>query len=536
MGFPREPLFPASLLAELARAPELPAFEHGDRVVTRGELLDLVRRLAGGLRGAGLGPGRGVALVTGVTPEAFAAQIAAHVLGCRVAGVRPGYPPAQLAGVLTGADAIITDPASATDLTTAANLAKAARPTGAGGMAGAGGPVPVFTLGPAAGGSDLLGDGGAGGSLVVGGRGGDVGRLIYTSGSTGLPKGCAQTYRALTDHWAWQPAAWTPLVRELSAAFRRCLVFGTLASPVVLDYLGICLLGGGTGVIPVLDPHDRRPLFPHVIERYRITGTIMTVPRLYQLLDVLAAEPVDVSSLRAVMVSGSPVNPRRLLAARQTLGPVVYQGYGQSEAGLIAVLTPADLAEDPAAAASVGRPIVPVRVADGEIEVRSPYQMTGYWGDGERTAEVLREDGWLRTRDRGHLDDRGLLHLTGRSRDIIIVQANVVYAGPIERVLAGHPDVDEAYVVGAPDETTGEAVHAFVVPADGRSPDPAVLSALVRAELGEASVPATLAVVDGVPVAPSGKPDKRALLTGLLDGHPVRTGGGAGTPVARPRG
>jgi fatty-acyl-CoA synthase len=525
MDLPREPLFPATLLAELARAPELPAFEHGDRVVSRGALLALVRRLVGGLRGAGLGPGRGVALVTGVTPEAFAAQAAAHVLGCRVAGVRPGYTPPQLANALAGVDAIVADPAGAAGLVEAAELAAGLAATA--GLSAV--PAPVLTLGPAGVGTDLLaGDAGTGGSLVVGARATDVGRLIYTSGSTGLPKGCAQTYRALTDHWAWQPAAWTPLTRELSAAFRRCLVFGTLASPVVLDYLGICLLGGGTGVIPVIDPDDPRPLFPHVIARYGVTGTIMTVPRLYQMLDVLAAERVNVSSLRAIMVSGSPVNPRRLLAAQELLGPVVYQGYGQSEAGLISVLTPADLAADPASAASVGRPIVPVRVAgggeeDGEVEVRSPYQMTGYWGDPERTAEVLTDDGWLRTRDRGHLDDRGLLHLTGRSRDIIIVQANVVYAGPIERVLAGHPDVDEAYVVGAPDEATGEAVHAFVVPAAGREPDPTVLAALVRTELGEGSVPATVTVVDGVPVAPSGKPDKRALLESAV-------------PVARPRG
>src|SRR3954470_16443794 len=108
-----KPLFPASLLAELARAPEVPAFEHGDRTVSRGELLALIRRLVGGLRGAGLGPGSGVALLTGVTPEAFAAQAAAHVLGCRVAGIRPGYTAPQLAGALAGVDAVVTDPASA---------------------------------------------------------------------------------------------------------------------------------------------------------------------------------------------------------------------------------------------------------------------------------------------------------------------------------------------------------------------------------------------------------------------------------------
>ncbi|MBI0383681.1 long-chain fatty acid--CoA ligase, partial [Streptomyces albiflaviniger] len=89
----------------------------------------------------------------------------------------------------------------------------------------------------------------------------------------------------------------------------------------------------------------------------------------------------------------------------------------------------------------------------------------------------------------------------------------VHYAGAIERALAAHPDVDQAYVVGAPDERTGEAAHAFVVPAEGRAPDLDAVRASVAAELGEASVPATVTVVTEVPVAPSGKPDKRALLS-----------------------
>jgi acyl-CoA synthetase (AMP-forming)/AMP-acid ligase II len=121
-------------------------------------------------------------------------------------------------------------------------------------------------------------------------------------------------------------------------------------------------------------------------------------------------------------------------------------------------------------------------------------------------------DGWLRTRDLGRLDAEGFLHLVGRTRDVILVNALVVYAGPIERVLASHPEVDQAYVTGAPDERTGEAIHAFIVPAGGRAPDHDALLALVRAELGADSVPKTIREVAGVPVAASGKPDKRALL------------------------
>ena len=124
-------------------------------------------------------------------------------------------------------------------------------------------------------------------------------------------------------------------------------------------------------------------------------------------------------------------------------------------------------------------------------------------------------DGWLDTRDLGHLAPDGFLHLTGRARDVIMVDAHVHYAAPIERVLAGHPDVDQAYVVRAPDERTGEAIQAFVVPRDGRVPDPDTLSSLVRVELGAASVPTTVTVIAEIPLTPGGKPDKNALLRDL---------------------
>jgi acyl-coenzyme A synthetase/AMP-(fatty) acid ligase len=246
------------------------------------------------------------------------------------------------------------------------------------------------------------------------------------------------------------------------------------------------------------------------------------------MLDLLRTEPADVSSLRALMVSGSPLSPDRLAEAVDRLGPVVYQGYGQTEVGNIAMLTPGDIAGGPdGRLASTGRPHPQVEISvrdetgdervpgqDGEIFVRCPYQMKQYWRDPGETRDVVR-DGWIRTRDLGHVDDEGYLYLVGRTRDVILVNAMVVYAGPIERVLASHPGVIDAYVTGAPDERTGEAVHAFVVPSGDRALDgtaSAELAALVRAQLGEDSVPQTITEVPGVPVAASGKPNKRELL------------------------
>ncbi|MCI0686566.1 MAG: fatty acid--CoA ligase family protein, partial [Sporichthyaceae bacterium] len=226
--------------------------------------------------------------------------------------------------------------------------------------------------------------------------------------------------------------------------------------------------------------------------------------------DVLRST-ADLGSLRAVMLGGSPASAALLHAATQRLGPIVWQGYGQGETGVISILTPQDITGGHAA--TVGRPLpgVEVTIVDGEIYVRSPHRMIGYWEDPEQTRQVER-DGWIRTRDLGHLDRDGMLHLTGRARDVILVNAEVCYAGAIERVLATDPRVAHAYVVGAADPQTGEAVHAFVVPATDEAPDLDELAALVRARLSANSVPRTVTVIREVPLNASGKADKRQLL------------------------
>jgi len=341
----------------------------------------------------------------------------------------------------------------------------------------------------------------------------DVARVAYTSGSTGRPKGCMQTYRALSEHWSWGVESWCADTMELAKRTGRYLLFGTLSSAVVQDYLALCVLSGGTLVIPELPAPGEGPLFPGVFQRLRATATIMNVPRLYEMLNSLRKKDFDLSTVEAIMVAGSPLPAHRLAEATDLLGPVVYSSYGQTETGGLTTLTPADIASG--VLASVGRPLpkVDVAIRDGEILVRTPYQMCGYLDEPELTAEVL-VDGWVRTRDLGRLDD-GYLYLTGRAREVIIVDALPVYAGPIERALTAQPDVDQAYVVGAPDDQRGEAVHAFVVAGAGRALDHAALRAAVRAELGELSVPETITELPEVPVAVSGKPDKAALL-GLL--------------------
>ncbi|MFD7661477.1 class I adenylate-forming enzyme family protein [Streptomyces sp. NPDC059788] len=517
MNQPAESPFPQSLVDAFRRQPDTAAFEHRGRAVPRREVLDLTGRCVRGLRAAGVGPGSSVAVAAGVTPEAFALHFAVHLLGARLTGLRPGLPPGHLARVLAdGIDVLVHDEPSGT-----AELLAAAGRLGRIGLE-----------------KDLLGtaEPASPDDLVARGRPDDIALITLTSGSTGQPKECAHSYRSLTGSWPWQPVHRSARLTALAAAYARFLLFGTLTSAVIFEHLGLCLLGGGTAVIA--DP----PLsFPEVFARHRVTACLLTVPRLHHILDTLRTDTgntIDLTSLRALLVAGSPLSPHRLAEAAERLGPIVHQGYGQTETGMLTLLTPDDLARRPDTAyGTVGRPLEGVEIAvrdpadgrpvadgaPGEIWVRTAGALAGYRRDEEETRAVLR-DGWVRTRDLGRLDEHGYLRLTGRTRDVIIVNAVLHYAGAIEQALAAHPDIDQAYVVGTPDERTGEAAHAFVVPAAARHPDPAALRAHVADRLGPASVPATITVIRDVPVAASGKPDKKALLAALGE----RETGGSG--------
>ncbi|MFI5957595.1 class I adenylate-forming enzyme family protein [Cryptosporangium sp. NPDC051539] len=468
-------MWPQAVLDRLESDGDRPVFEDGDRIVDGSGMAALIRRMAAGLRSAGVAPGDGVALQVGVVPEAFAATIAAFAVGARVSGIRPGLTDEQRRHLLSRDDALLIDAPRLAEL--------AATPDDR---------VP----------------------LVAAGRPGDIARIIYTSGSTGYPKGCVQTYAAMTAAWAAHPDRWPPPIRDLASRLRRYLVFGSLSSQVMLEYGVLTLAAGGTMVVA------HSPDFPGALVRHRATASVITVGKLYQLVRDQREKPVDLTHLGALLVSGSPVEPGRLAEALDVLGPVVFHGYGQTETGMITMVTPTEMLASEAALASVGRPPAVTQLSirddagnpalEGELFVRTPSQASGYWKDPAETAEVF-AGGWVRTRDLARVGDDGYLRLLGRIRDVIIVNATLVHAGPIERVLAGHPDVAEAYVVGRPDERTGEAIHAYVVPTAGRTTTPGPLRRLIVERLGEASVPLTITAIDRVPLAPSGKPDKQAL-------------------------
>lgn len=498
MGLQRETdshQFPNQILDALAEAGPRTVLEDGARTLSGAELHELVARAAAGLRAAGIGPGAGVAFTVGVSPEVLATLLAAYTVGARVLGVRRNLPNAY-AAYLLGLDnaALVSDDPAALD----PDLTR----------------IVPRTLSV----TDLCATAPDPGEPRAAGRAADVARLIHTSGSTGTPKPVAQTYAAVNAEWAWNPAGWGPAAAALSSRFQRLAVFGPLTAQVGFQYVAMTLITGGTVVLADLnDPAGLNG----ALARLGATATSFTVPQLTRLLAEQRDDPAELSSLRAVLAGGSPLPPGRHREALDVLGPVVFHGYGQTEVGLIAMGTP----EDPPGTVGVPMDGVEIEIrdahgvplppgVDGEIFVRKPSQATGYWDDPRLTAEVFVDGGWIRTRDLGQQGHDGRVRVTGRARDIIFVSGTTHYLGPIERVLAEHPDVVEAYVLAVPDEHTGEAAHAFVVPAGGDNPDPAALRALVATRLGTQCAPKRITTITEAPVAPSGKPDKRLLLGG----------------------
>jgi acyl-CoA synthetase (AMP-forming)/AMP-acid ligase II len=237
----------------------------------------------------------------------------------------------------------------------------------------------------------------------------------------------------------------------------------------------------------------------------------------------------DWSFVKAVTFGGAPLAQHLVEEIRATLGVDVFSGYSCTETAIIS----ATLASDPPERreGTVGRPTpgVEVRIVDeqrcplpagehGRIAVLSPATMRGYWRQPQQTADALDAAGWLYTEDFGFLDAHGYLHLLGREKDMYFRAAFNVYPGEVEAVLQTHPKVQQAAVLGLPDDVLGQKGWACVVATDPNDPPTLEeLRAHVGAEMASYKRPDGLTIVDALPTNAMYKVDKRALRARLSD-------------------
>ncbi len=337
--------------------------------------------------------------------------------------------------------------------------------------------------------------------------------ITYTSGSTGRPKGVRHSY-----------AAWNNIVTAVGAATAgtaHCVFLAVtpIAQTVALMLDGTLASGGS---VVVLERFSVDGVL-HAFDTLGVTHCYLAVPHLYALVEDSRLARTDLSRLRQVVYSGSPATPHRVARAAEVFGPALIQSYGSTEGGPITILGPADH-RDPALLPTVGRPYpgVRVRVCDGdpgnelppgrtgEIWIRSRNVMDGYVNNPELTAQVLR-DGWLRTGDLGHWDERGYLRLTGRIGHVIKSGGLKVYPATIEQALLSHNAVDGAAVFAVRNRDDIEDAYAAVTMRPGLGCTIGDLREHLAAVLSPAHVPATIARWADLPVDASGKTDYRRL-------------------------
>lgn len=337
--------------------------------------------------------------------------------------------------------------------------------------------------------------------------------LQPTGGTTGPSKG------VLIPHRALEASALGHIHADPSLTNGQMLVVAPLTHAAGVLALN-CLVAGGT--IHVLPGFDVGA-FIAAVERHRITSVFLPPTALYRVMDDPRAREADLSSLRTIMVGAAPMAPKRARDAIALFGPVLAEGYGQSEAlAPLTYKTPSDYIRpngeiDEQALCSIGRPVFNAHIeimddegrllgpgAVGEIVVRSNAVMMGYFGDPELTEKVSRF-GWHHTEDVGFRDERGFITLVDRKKDMIISGGFNIYPAQLEAVINAHPGVRDCIVVGVPDEDWGEAVKAVVEPIPGFTIDEQEIIERCRAELGRIYAPKSVEFWDELPRSTVGK-------------------------------
>jgi len=357
----------------------------------------------------------------------------------------------------------------------------------------------------------------------------DIAWIFYTSGTTGQPKGAMLSHRNLMAMALSYLADVEPLkgpcaFLHLGAQSHACGLFG-------LSFIA----RGGHHVLPASGGYDAaelRTLIAHVPGL-----TLFAAPTLLRRMvgdGALRAAPVQ--HMGTVLTGAMPVLPQDLIAAVDLFGPRVWNGYGQGESPCTITHMPQERVAEAVAQtdkerlASVGfaRTGMAVRILDaqgravsaetvGQVCVAGETVMAGYWGRPQASAEAL-SHGWLRTGDQGRMDERGILTLVGRAKDLIISGGLNVYPAEVEPILAAQPGVADVAVLGLPDAEWGERVTAAVVPADPNAPpspealDQACLSALARFKR-----PRLYRFVEDLPRNANGKVMKATLRQQCLD-------------------
>jgi len=473
------------LRASVERDPSATAvLEVGGPSLSYRELWDRSARVAGGLRAAGVGRGERVAIVLPNGLDWVLAFFGSQMLGAAVVPVNTRFTDDEVAYVVGDSGAVHTfspgEPLPDAD------------------------PVIVEDLRPD-----------------------EVAAIFYTSGTTGFPKG------AMTTH--------ANFMTNSENAF-RCLRADRSEGPGISTLVSVPLFhvtGCNSQLIPVLELGGRIEILSGPLDLdgfFRSVGEngvnqLVSVPAIYHaVLRHPAFGELDVSRVRWISYGGAPIAESLVHAIKQAFPAArVGNGFGLTETSSLTSFLPDEEAAEHADSVGFAMPVVDLALDEpdpetgvGELLVRGPNVVSGYWNKPEASAETF-VDGWLHTGDLARLDADGLLYIVDRKKDMINRGGENVYSLEVENVLAAAPGVAEAAVVAVPDDMMGEKVGAVLVPAAGAELDVAAVIAYCRVHLADFKVPQYVDVREQpLPRNPGGKLLKAALRADTRWGKPLR--------------
>jgi fatty-acyl-CoA synthase len=474
-------------------SPDAVALVGGDRSFTYADLARRVRRLANGLRRLGVARGDRVAWLGTNHPAFLETLFGSGLLGAALAPVNHRLEAGEIRSILEDIEPTVLVHHGATDPTSVPPSIRHR-------IAVAGSNDEGFDL-------EALVAESPDDPIEASVDMNDLCLLPHTSGTTGRPKGIMLTHANVT---------WNVVNFLTCAEFRGDDVTVAIAPFFRVGGTGVNVLPvlfvGGTVVVPS-DPSADEIL--RLIERHRVSVGFGNPDSLDAMAQSEIWPHVDLSSVRFIVTGGAPV-PERLIRAYLDRGVTLLQGYGLSEAAPLVLML------DPASAlrkiGSAGTPplLVDVRIMGpngavvgpgetGELLVRGPNVMAGYWNQPEATREILSSDGWLRTGDAARSDGEGYIWIVDRVADRFLSDGRPVYPGDIEQVLIGHPSIADAGVVQVSANERGEVVVAFVVLSAGSEATEEDVLAFGRRHLAPHQVPASVRFVDRLPRNSVGK-------------------------------
>ena len=523
---------PAMLADSVARGGAAPMLDFMGRRFSYAEVADGVARVARGLQQRGIGKGSRVGLFLPNVPHYVAAYYGALAAGATVVNFSPLYTVAELEAQVedSGTDTLFTISASALLPTALAVLEGSSLKRLVVGSIAGGLPAAksilyrLFRRKETAAVPDdpriirfsALTDNDARPDPVAIDPEGDVALIQYTGGTTGTPKGAMLTHQNLTAN-ARQVNAIDP-DRDADDRILGVLpFFHVFANTCVLNRT---VLNGG--MIAMLPRFDAKQAL-QTITRTKATA-LPGVPTMYQaLLDHPDLAKTDFSSLRVCISGGAPMPAKLREKFVAATGASLVEGYGLTESAGVVATNPY---EGPVKAGTIGQPIpaTHIRLLDkedpakdapvgepGELAVKGPQIMRGYWNRPDADQDSFTADGWLRTGDVATIDADGYIRIVDRLKDMIAVGGFKVYPSEIEHKLYQHPAVKEAIVLGVPDPYRGEHPKAFVTLEEGYDVSGDALAAWLNPQLGKHERVSAVEVRDHLPKTMIGKLDRKAL-------------------------